>query len=173
MPSKTKPTQPATEPKERKPETYYQLATFEDGDERELLQLTADQFAALKAHLATLKSTPPVTSFRAYTAAADERVKVINNLLGGLDGIKLLQLETVRLMTDRTRCGINDPISKFICDLIFHYGRREEEGLGLTIEDVESELAELRENMSEALSEAHFIAGRYPRRESHDAEARS
>ena len=161
------PSQPAAEPAPVK--ITYSAALFTN-DDSEDFELTADQYEKLKAHLVTL--TAPVTSdqqFKASMKAADDRAKVINNVLGRLDGHRLEQLETVRLMSSRTFCGIDDPMSKFICDLIFHYGRCEADGSGMTIDLVEDKLAELRENMDEAISEARFISSRYPRPEASDA----
>ncbi len=167
-------TKPATvEPEDELRGPLYELVYYADAgvEPVEDINLTAQQYAALKAHLADL--TAPRTSdqdFRARMSTADQRAEVITNLLGDLNGIRLVELETVRLMSSRTYCGIDDPIAKFICGLIHQYGNLEAEGLGMTIEDVESELADLRENMAEALSEARFIADRYPRPEVTNAE---
>ncbi len=162
-------TKPAAPPEDEIRGPLYELVYYADAgvEPVEDINLTAQQYAALKAHLADL-TAPPLTSSQELQArmnAAKERAAVINNLLGGLNGITLVELETVRLMSSRTYCGIDDPIAKFICGLIHQYGNLEAEGLGMTIEDVESDLVELRENMAEAISEAHFIAARYPRPE--------
>jgi hypothetical protein len=53
-------------------------------------------------------------------------------------------------------------MSKFICELIWCNAQAEAAGRGLTLKEVEHELEQLRENFEEALSEAHFIASRYP-----------
>ena len=61
--------------------------TLFTNDDSEDFELTADQYEKLKAHLVTL--TAPVTRDQEYNArvkAADERAKVITNLLGDLDG---------------------------------------------------------------------------------------
>ena len=76
---------PVTEPDYRGP--LYELVYWADAglEPEENIELTAEQYAALKAHLATLKA-PPVTSDQKYQArvnAAKERAAVINSLLGG------------------------------------------------------------------------------------------
>ncbi len=162
MPTKTK---PAAEPK---PELSYSLDMYDScNPPREHFDLTAEQYESLKAHLIAMKAPK---SYQARANTATERANVINNLLGGdLSGIELARLETVRLMGERDGCGIDDPMSKFILHLIFHYGNDDAEGRGLTLEYVEGALEELRENMSEALSEAQFISSRYPKPEASNA----
>jgi hypothetical protein len=164
---------PTTKTKPTRPATTYSLSRFEADDApTEDFELTAAQYDALKQHLAKL-TAPPLNEMQAHKAAytarcdaAKVRAKVISDLLGNLDGHDLETLETVRLMSSRVYCGIDDPISKFLCDLIFHYAQAEADGRGLDIRDIERELEQFKENMEEAISEARFISSRYSLAES-------
>lgn len=71
-------------------------------------------------------------------------------------------LKTFKLILDRSR-GCTTPVEEFIESLVMRYGWRDDEGKGLTIEDVEREMADLRSaDLAGEIEQAHFMANRYP-----------
>jgi hypothetical protein len=145
---------PKTKPNQQPAEAKHVPVTAQQPEQDSAARYRADQAA-----------------YEARQVAAKERAGVITNLLGDLNGHDLQLLETLRLMESRTLCGTNDPISKFITTLIFHYAQAEAGGHGLTVEVVEGQLEELREDMEFALGEARFIASRYSLAEPESSDA--
>jgi len=80
-----------------------------------------------------------------------------------LDAEQLEAIEIVLLIRSRVFCGTDDPMATFIMTLLKRYIWADDAGEGLSIETIESEMEDLRENMRDAISEAYFIANRYPR----------
>ena len=152
----------------------------EGSDSEDYIELTRDELDALKEHLNSLrlaKTEIPESAVVPRIETADRRAKReaetrdraaelqrVREFLD-LDEGDLEMIELVKKLKPRTFCGVDDPMAKFIIDLLHHYIWAEDNGKGMTVEDVESELEDLRQNMAEAISEAYFIGDRYPRPE--------
>jgi hypothetical protein len=74
------------------------------------------------------------------------------------------RLKTFKLILDRNT-GSNTPIEEFITSLVDTYERRDEDGEGLTLEDIQWHLQQSitdDSNLKRAIENAHFLAARYP-----------
>jgi hypothetical protein len=80
-------------------------------------------------------------------------------------------LKTFQLILDRNR-GCNTPIEDFLCDLVERYGWLDDDGLGMTIEDIERKVDDLRKaDLQGEIEHAHLMASRYPRPENNTEES--
>ena len=90
-----------------------------------------------------------------------------------LDSIKLMRVKAFCLIMSRSR-GCTTPIEEFIEQLVQRYAWSNDEGRGLTIEEVEEELEDLRgADLADEIRQAHFMASRYPLPEPEKAEQSS
>jgi hypothetical protein len=81
------------------------------------------------------------------------------------DAHDLALLETFRLILVRSR-GCTTPIEDFLESLILLYKVSDEDGTGMTLEDIEHKLVQLRENdLADTIETAYFLTDRYPRPE--------
>jgi hypothetical protein len=99
------------------------------------------------------------------TERRKERAKVLQEfaiLFESIDHHTLLRIEAVMLIQRRDR-GCNTPIEEFIDSLLLTYMLRDDDGVGMTLEDVEFEMEQLRDNYESAVKDAFFVADRYPR----------
>ncbi len=92
------------------------------------------------------------------------RQKELHGLIkmsGDLNDRKFGFLKTFAFITKRAE-GFVTPIEQFIEDLVRVYESLEKDGQGMTIEDVEAELRNLRDyDLPRVIKHAHFIASRY------------
>ncbi len=91
-------------------------------------------------------------------------LRELGSILGSTDDHTLLRIEAVLLIQRRGR-GCNTPIEEFIDNLLLTYMLRDDDGIGMTLEEVEHEMRQLRENYGSAVQDAFFMADRYARPE--------
>lgn len=170
-------TKPAAEPEPTPRKTTYTAALFID-DDAEDFELTAEQYAAVKAHLKTLTEKPDPNDHQAFHAKRlEERdrlnrdAKYLSDLFGDLNGFDLADLETVRLIRSRWG-GCSTPLEEFYVGLLHSYRYADDEGRGVMIAEIESRFDDLKEALPDAIKEAHLVARQYPLPKA-DAEARS
>jgi hypothetical protein len=85
-------------------------------------------------------------------------------ILADISAHELEDLSTLRLILN-TQCDCTTPAENLIVSLIHSYAWSEDDHRGLTVQDVESELDEMRLNLRDAIRDAYHIADRYPRSE--------
>src|SRR5580698_6921549 len=90
-----------------------------------------------------------------------EALKTATALLGAIDD-NLEEFEAFNLILRRNR-GAATPVEEFIANLVRTYIFHDDYGEGLTFEAIAEDLEEVRTNLSAAVTEAHFVADRYPR----------
>jgi hypothetical protein len=90
--------------------------------------------------------------------------------LARLDSHQIYLLQAFLKIMDNDR-GCTTPIEEFISDLVWHWAKEDEDGQGLTLERIESEVETLRKgHLSEEIRNAHWMASRYPLPEPEQAE---
>lgn len=73
-------------------------------------------------------------------------------------------LKTFKLILDRNR-GSSTPIESFLLGLVYLYQSSDDNGKGLTLEDIQWEMRqELLDSdaLTQTIKDAHFMASRYP-----------
>jgi hypothetical protein len=99
------------------------------------------------------------------TERRKERAKLLQEfatIFDSIDDHTLLCIEAVLLIQRRDR-GCNTPVEEFIDSLLLTYMLRDDDGVGMTLEDVEHYVEQLRDNYESAVRDAFFVADRYPR----------
>ena len=95
------------------------------------------------------------------------RSSALREFIDVLDSISETDLETLatfKLIMDRDR-GCTTPVETFLVSLVRDYGMYDNDGEGLTLENIEFEMKQhLLDDgaLSRAIEEAHFLASRYP-----------
>jgi hypothetical protein len=123
---------------------------------------------------------PPATAARRLAAEKQHEtilralpaLKALGIELPILDDISVSDLEnlsTLQLIMS-TQCDCTTPAENLIVSLIRNYAWMEDVHRGLTVQDVESELDEMRVNLRDAIRDAYHIADRYPRSENSELE---
>jgi hypothetical protein len=82
--------------------------------------------------------------------------------LARFDPLSLYLLQAfVKIMDNRRGCTTS--VEDFISDLVWRWPKEDEDGQGLTLEQIESEVETLKKgNLSEEIKDAHWMASRYP-----------
>jgi len=89
---------------------------------------------------------------------------VAKTIYDDMDPHSFQALKTFKLILDRDK-GCTTPVEDFLVNLIHVYEYRNDDGEGLTLEDIQREMEEhlLDGNaLSGAIRDAHFMARRYP-----------
>lgn len=81
-------------------------------------------------------------------------------LTNELDSHRIETLETVKLIIDRDK-GCATPVESFITSLIMMYAHYDDDGRGLTPEDIECRMKELRDDYVTGVRDAYFISSRH------------
>jgi hypothetical protein len=118
---------------------------------------------------------PPQPTARELRIAEIQRhLEAIQEARAFFDGMspeRFYLLLTFKQIIDNHR-GCTTPVEEFISHLVWLWGREDENGQGLTVEDIESAMEQLREaDLSEEIKNAHWMAARYPLPESKTPEA--
>ncbi len=99
-----------------------------------------------------------------------EAIQEAQAFFAGISSTDLDSLLTFKRILDRNR-GCNTPVEEFISHLVWHYGACEDDGKGLTVEQIEADLEGLRDaNLPEEIEHAHWMAARYPLPEAKEPE---
>lgn len=118
--------------------------------------------------------TPPTPltddqQYQARLADYKSRVEKLNEIFSFFeDGHRLEMFEYLQLIMDHSD-GCATPVEDFITKLILCYGWADRGGHGLTMENIESELDTLKEDLDDAIRGSHFIASRYKKPEASNA----
>jgi hypothetical protein len=81
--------------------------------------------------------------------------------LARLDSHSIYLLQAFVKIMDNDR-GCTTPVEEFISDLVWHWAKEDEDGQGLTLEQIESEVETLRKGqLSEEIRNAHWMASRF------------
>lgn len=96
---------------------------------------------------------------------AQQQLEVLQKFareINQMDSINFMLVKTFCLILSRSR-GCTTPIEQFIEHLVWSYARSNDKGRGLTIEEVEQEVKDLRgSDLADEIRQAHFMASRYP-----------
>ena len=117
---------------------------------------------------------PPQSARELRMAEVERKLKAFEEasaFFADMSSRSLYLLLTFRKIIDNDR-GCTTPVEEFISHLVWLWGKEDENGQGLTVEDIESEVRQLREaDLSGEIKNAHWMAARYPLPKTNTAEA--
>jgi hypothetical protein len=112
---------------------------------------------------------------RAETKRQFQALHDFAEIIRDVDECDFGSLKTFKLIMDRNR-GCNTPIEEFITNLVMMYGLRDDDGKGLTLEDIQFDMRQFIIDdgaMERAIRDAHYMASRYPLPEPEKADTAS
>ncbi len=100
-----------------------------------------------------------------------ETLRRLASEFGDMSRTDFENMKTFWLILSRNK-GCTTPIEEFIAGLVETYDWADQEGKGMTLEQVEHEMDELRGNhLADEIEQAHFMASRYPLPKAETADA--